>query len=123
MLEDQPKPKYNTLKLLSYFQTKFFNTYAVAFSFNPGRDIKLMKRVKELFEQNEQLGDLMGFLDLCFKENPTNQISTAYLLAVVNRKLGVRKSTEKVTPKTPQVDSSVPEDWSDASQMWDDKLS
>lgn len=120
--EEHTKPKYNTLKLLSYFQNKFFQTYNIAFQYNAGRDIKLMKKVKTLFEQNLQLGDVVVFIDLCFKDNPKNQIGTSYLLAVVNRKLGLRKKTTTQTKSKPPVEDTTEADWAEANKMWNDRL-
>lgn len=93
------------MRLLFYFQGKFQQIYKIPYPTIVGRDLAILKRVRDLFEKNEHLGDVTLFIDLCFEENKSKHISTAYLLKIVNRKLGFIKGQAK--PKAKKVDTSV----------------
>lgn len=78
--------------------------YSQPFNLNIGRDLKIMKRVKVLFEENyEELGDILVFMDVCFEQNRSKPIGTPYLLKATNSKLGVQKtkksSEEFISPE------------------------
>lgn len=85
------KAQYNAMRLLLHFQSRFVQTYGSAYAVNIGRDLKILKKVKTLFEESEQLEELYSFIDLCFSSNPTKPISTPYVLKVANKRFGYIK--------------------------------
>lgn len=85
---ENKKQKYNTMKVLIYFISKFTETYNIDYDPNMGRDLKIIKRIKTMFEENENLGDLYSFIDFVFDQNKGTSMSTPYLLKLVNNKLG-----------------------------------
>lgn len=116
--DEPPKPKYNTLQELNYFRNKFFQTYGTAHELNPGRDIKIMKRVKQLFEEhNSELGDLRPFIDWMFEHNKDFPIGTPALLGATNKKLG-GTSKEKKENKEEELPTWVESE----RQKWNNKL-
>lgn len=98
--DDPPKPRHNTLQELNYFRNKFFQTYGTVHELNPGRDIKIMKKVKQLFEEHsEKLGDLRSFVDAMLEQNKNYPIGTPALLGATNQKLKIgTKKREKEDP-------------------------
>lgn len=87
------------MKLLMHFQTRHVQTYGVPAELVMGRDLKILKRVKVLFEEAEQLEELYAFLDLCFSSNPTQPIGTPYILKIANRRFGYIKGKKKEATK------------------------
>lgn len=122
-MTDNPKPKYNSLKLLIYFVNKYNQNNETKYIRNDGRDLAILKRIRTLFEEYyDQLGDPYAFIDFCLEQNKGRTIDPRYLLNVTKKKLGVVKQLNKgVKPPLPSTDEL--DQWIETEQVkWQEKF-
>lgn len=124
MKEEEPKKKYNARRELVYFQNKFFQIHSKMPDLDPGRDITLMKRIGQLFDQHqEQLGALRPFVDMCLEQNKNVPIGLPYLMKATNKKLGDIKLKPKNTKSTKFEEKEEKPEWLDAERKkWNNRF-